>query len=103
MARIERLRPEVRREQILLTALEMARQGHYLDVTRKGVADALEISPPLVSRYFKTQKQLQDAVYNEAIEREIIEVVAQRIPPKWVLSDRLQKKLKKYIVKSLTK
>lgn len=101
MARIARLRPEVRREQILLEALRLSRKGHHLHVTRKDVADALGVSPPLISRYFGTQRALQDEVYYLAIDREIIEVVAQRIPPEGYLSPRLKKKLKKYIASNL--
>jgi AcrR family transcriptional regulator len=79
----------------------MARKGHHLDLTRKDVADALDVSPPLISRYFGTQKALQDAVYYLAIDREIVEVVAQRIPPEGHLSPGLKKKVKKFVASHL--
>lgn len=101
MARIERLRPEVRRKQILLTSLKLAQRGHYLDVSRKEVARVLDVTPPLINRYFPSTRDLQDAVYNEAVHRHVVEVIAQRIPPDGRLSAELRKKVKQYIERSL--
>jgi len=103
MTRVERLEPDVRRQQILLTALGMAKRKNHLDITRLDVAKSLQVSPPLISRYFPTIHDLRDAVYQLAVDHEVVEVVAQRIPPEGRLSARLRKKLKKYLADSLTK
>lgn len=97
-----RNKPGVRREQILMTAYRLACNGiHHRLITRKMVAEALGVTPPLVSHYFVKQRLLQDEVYRLAISLEAVEIVAQRIPPGGALSENLKKKLSTYLRRTI--
>lgn len=98
---MKRMKPKVRHDQILATALEMARQGHHLKINRNDLAKRLGVVGPLINLYFPTKKALQDAVYFEAINKGVIEVIAQRIPPEGRLSAETKRKLKRYLKEKL--
>lgn len=71
--------PLVRQDQILAVALEMAKEGHYLRVTRDRIAERAGVAAGSVTRYFGTMKQLQRALMRAAVTHGVVEVVAQGI------------------------
>ena len=73
----QRLRPEVRRDQILAAALVLVQAEGFSHITRDGIAAKAECSTGLVSRYFKTMPQLKRAVMRAAIKAKNAAVVAQ--------------------------
>ena len=73
----QRLEPEIRKEQILTTAVELAVDSHYMLVTQAEIAEALGISPSLILAYFGTMDELRYAIIRKAIDTGNKPVVAQ--------------------------
>lgn len=74
-----KLKPTVRKEQILTAAVAQAAKLGYQNVTREAVANAAECAPATVSLYFNTMAQLKRAVMRAAIHTRVLPVVAQGI------------------------
>jgi len=72
-----RTNPELRREQILNVAVEMAIKQGYNNIRRKGIAETAGVSENLVSNYFSTMTKLKRDIIRVAIKREIPEIIAQ--------------------------
>lgn len=72
-----RTNPELRREQILNVAVEMADKDGYNNITRDAIAETAGVSMGLVTRYFGTMKQLRRDIIRVAIKREIPNIIAQ--------------------------
>lgn len=72
-----RLKPAVRREQILTAALSLAEASHYLRLTRDQIAESLGLSGPAVQYHFGTMKQLRGDLMRAAIKRENLVVLSQ--------------------------
>lgn len=62
-----RLKPNDRRRMILQAACDLAREKCYLTITREQVAQGAGVSESLVNHYFKTMRDLRDAVIIEAL------------------------------------
>lgn len=77
MKKPQRLKPEERREQILVEALRQAGDTHYTVVTRDGVADALGLSGPAILYHFKSMQRLKWAIVQRAIDEENLTIVGQ--------------------------
>jgi AcrR family transcriptional regulator len=73
---VKRLEPKERRGQILAAAVELARDKGYHNLTRDGVAVAAGVSFGLVTRYFGSIDTLQQKVMTEAVEGDILEIIA---------------------------
>lgn len=71
-----RANPQLRQDQILNAAIEIARKVGCGQITREGVAKKAGVSMGLVSHYFNTMKQLRRAVMRAAINQEVTEIVA---------------------------
>jgi len=69
MSKQTRLKPDDRRELIVITALALAQGKSYIKVTRNEIAEALGISGPAVQHHFGTMKQLQRSVMRAACQR----------------------------------
>ena len=78
----QRLRPEVRHDQILTAALKLAARTHYSRITRDGIAEKAKCSTGLVTKYFTTMPQLRRAVMRAAVVRGVVPVIAQGIAAK---------------------
>lgn len=63
----KRFTAEVRKEQILDTALIIAASGHYTKVTREAIARELGISGPAVQHHFATMDQLKRDLMRRAV------------------------------------
>lgn len=74
-----RIDPELRKDQILNIAIEMAKTGGYHKISRDSIAKKAGVSQGLVSNSFHTMKQLRRAIMRAAIHRKIPEIVAQGI------------------------
>ena len=73
----KRLKPDVRKEEIISCALFLAIDGHYMQVQRKQIADELGVTPPALTYHFGTMQQLRRAVMRAAVTQEILTVIAQ--------------------------
>lgn len=73
----QRKDPEVRRQEILEAAVEVASEQGYLNLTHLKVAGRVEVSPSLVRKYYETKSTLREAVMAEAVRLSIPEIVLQ--------------------------
>lgn len=78
----KRIDPKMRRDMILLAAVNVAREEGLGNVTRSAVAAEANVSDGLVTSYFSTMKQLRRAVMRYAIQHEVLEIVAQGVVAK---------------------
>lgn len=99
-----RLKPEVRREQILAAALRVAMDTGYNSLTRDGVAAAAGVATGQVNHIFNTMTQLRRAVMRAAVNREIKPIIAQGLAigdseahkaPEWLQRAALDSLVKK--------
>jgi len=74
-----RLKPEIRREQILAAALVIAERDGYNALTRDGIAIQAGVAAGQVNHIFNTMTQLRRAVMRAAVHREILPIVAQGV------------------------
>jgi AcrR family transcriptional regulator len=68
---------KIRKDMVLCTAIEMALKVGYQHLIRDEVAKEAGISGSLVNKYFGTIEKLKKEVLRAAIEKGIIEIVAQ--------------------------
>jgi DNA-binding transcriptional regulator YbjK len=85
----ERKDPQERKEQILQAGIKLAIRHGYHAVTREDVAREVSVSVGLVSKYFFTMAQFKRVILSAAIDRGIVEIIAQGIS----LHDPLTSKL----------
>ena len=80
-----RLKPDDRRELIVITALALAQGKSYMKVTRAEIAAELGITGPAIQHHFSTMKKLQRSIMRVACQRaaigdeDALRVVAQGI------------------------
>lgn len=72
-----RANPELRKDQILTAAVELAKTKGYHKITRDAVAQSANVSAGLVSRYFNTMNHLRRSIMGVALNKEIPEIIAQ--------------------------
>jgi hypothetical protein len=72
-----RLAPENRREQIILAAMEVAREVGYQQVTRNLIAERAGISDGLVTIRLGTTDEVSKLIMSEAIVRRDLIIIAQ--------------------------
>ena len=75
----QRLKPAVRRVQILEAALVLAEKGHYLRLTRNEIAARAGLAGTTVQYHFKTMIQLRRAIMRAAVAWKNLPVLAQGI------------------------
>lgn len=75
----KRLKPEVRKEQVIEAALSLAAKSHYLEVGREEIASALGFSASTIRYHFKTLTQLRKEVVRAAVKQEHLAVIAQAV------------------------
>ena len=73
---VKRLKPEVRKEEIIACALELAQATDYARLTRDQIAKAAGVSGPAILYHFSTMQQLRNAVMRTAVKRENLLVIA---------------------------
>lgn len=73
----KRLKPDARKEDILAAALPLAERHGYANLTRNQIADAAQVSGPVLNYHFGTMAQLRRDIMRHAIKSECLAVVAQ--------------------------
>lgn len=73
----KRLDPKVRKEEILVAAVEVAQLVGLSNMRRDAVAERAGVANGLVSRYFSTMLQLRHAVVRYAVQKQILSIIAQ--------------------------
>lgn len=74
-----KLKPDIRKDQILKAAVDLSDQMGYESIRRDDVARVAGCSTGLVNRYYATMTQLKRAVIREAIRTERLNIIAQAI------------------------
>ncbi len=72
-----RLDPKLRKDQLLVAALEAARKSGYNHITRREIAIIAGTSEALISRHWGTMNQVRRAVMRRAIIDKDVTVLAQ--------------------------
>lgn len=73
----KRLAPTIRADQILDAALTVARSRGFSRLTLVDVAEQAGVTHSLVLHYYSTVAQLKRSVMRAAIDRKVLEVVAE--------------------------
>jgi AcrR family transcriptional regulator len=76
-ARRYRLTPADRQAAILQAAINLAELDGYRTLTIQRVARVASVSPALVSHYYWTRDIMLTAVMEEAVRREVLNVIAE--------------------------
>ncbi len=100
----QRLKPGVRKAQILRAALQIAAEEHYAYMTRRQIAKRAGVSGPTVQHYMGTMANLRRAVMQAAVNERLYTVIAQGLlagdvyaleaPPLYVKLERLRPRIK---------
>ena len=67
----------IRTQEILEAGIALAKRGNYNQITRDALAKKAGCSAALVSAYFGTMVQFRRALMRHAVDREVVEIVAQ--------------------------
>ena len=73
----KRLKPEIRKDEIIAAALVLAASTHYTRVTREAIAAAITIKGPAIQYHFGTMGQLRRELMRAAVKQRVLNVVAQ--------------------------
>lgn len=86
----------VRKELLLCAAIDLSLKIGYQNITRIKIAKKAHVSVSLINRYFGKIEDLKKEILKAAIEKEVIEIIAQGLKTKDLavlkISDRLKKK-----------
>ena len=77
MKKQHRLKPAIRKEEIISAALELAEKSHYQKITRNQIAKAAGVTGPAVQYHFKTMTQIRRDIMRAAVKQERLRVIAQ--------------------------
>jgi len=75
--KFNRMKPDIRKGEILEVAIALSKTHGYNRVTRDQVADAAGVSMGLVTHRFGTMNQLRRDIMRRAVEGGIVEIIAQ--------------------------
>lgn len=78
----KRLKPAVRKDEVVTAALKLAAASHYLKVTREDIAGAVGVSGPAIQYHFGTMPRLRNEVMRAAVKRPVLAVLAQGLVAK---------------------
>lgn len=79
---MSRLKPDLRKQQVLDAAMIVAARVGYNNMLRREVAEEAKCGNGTVSRYFGTMHQLHKAVIRKAIADRNLSIIAQGIAAK---------------------
>lgn len=96
-----RMKPEVRKEEVLDAAVEVACAFGYYNFRREDVADEAGVSPATINNYFNTMTQLRRAVMRRAIKQGVLKIVAQGLAQQDACALKAPEDVKKAAIVSL--
>ena len=73
----KRLKPEIRKTEIIDAALDLAEETHYSHVTREQIARRVGVSGAAIQYHFHTMNQLRKQLMRSAILHERLPIIAQ--------------------------
>lgn len=97
----KRLKPEVRKEDILRTALPLAEKLGYTKVSRETITDSIGITGPALNYHFGTMTQFRRELLRYAIKNESLLVIAQALSSKVHCVQKAPKELQRRALESL--
>ncbi len=77
--RTKRLKPEVRKEDLLAVALPLAVEMGYTKVSREIIAEAAGVSGPALNYHFGTMTKFRRELIRYAIRKECLTVIVQAL------------------------
>jgi AcrR family transcriptional regulator len=86
---------------ILDAAVELAKIEGYQWITREAVAERAGVAPATVNNAFGTMRDLKRAVLKEAVEKSIIEIVAQGLADGHAIARAAPEELRKLAAEKL--
>ena len=96
-----RLAPKVRKQEILIAAVECTQHHGINGLRRDAVAERAGVANGLVTRYFNTMTQLKHAVVRYAVHNEILGIIAEGLALRDPEACKASEELKKKAVASL--
>ena len=96
-----RLDPSVRRDWILVAALELAKQKSYDRLTRDEIADAACVTGATFHHYFGKIADFRELIVSVAIEEEILPIIAHALAGGNAKAHALPLELKQKAINSL--
>jgi len=97
-----RMNPLARKEQILNTAINLAIEKGYRQLTRRAVANRMQCASALINHYFKDIENLRNIVLLTAIEKEILPILAENYAAWGEETAELPQQLKEKVIRYLT-
>ena len=97
-----RMNPRARKEQILNTAINLAIEKGYRQLTRRAVANRMQCASALINHYFKDIENLRNIVLLTAIEKEILPILAENYAAWGEETAGLSQQLKEKVIRYLT-
>lgn len=97
--KVNRMKPEARREQILSVAMVIAERDGYNSLTRDGIAKEAEVATGMINHAFKDMASLRKSVMQHAVTKEVKSIIAQglaqcdeeaRKAPEWLKRESLE-------------
>ena len=96
-----RLDPEVRKEQIIDTALTLSEKYGYLHVHFEDIAKELEVTTQLVKHYYPTIERVYYALMKKAIVANNCEIIAQGVVNRHPLAMALDTEIKTEAIRAV--
>ena len=96
---MSRMKPTVRREQILTAAMTIAERDGFNALTRDGIAEEAGVATGMVNHVFSTMDKLRKAVMRSAVHKELKPIIATglssgmleaREAPEWLKREALE-------------
>lgn len=98
-----RANPELRKAQILLATVQMAKENGFSNLTRPMIAQEAGVSMPLISSYFQSLENLKNQLMEYAVKHKIVAIVAQGLGVQHAVAQAAPPKLKKEAIKHLAR
>lgn len=97
-----RMDPSARKEQILTTAINLALEKGYRQLTRRAIANRMQCASALINHYFDNIDNLRKIVLLTAIEKEILPIIAENFVVWGKETAELPQQLKEKVIRYLT-
>ena len=98
MATYKRMKPDDRKEKILLAAMALSVDVGYKHVTRLTIAKKAQVHESLINHYFGTINELRRSIVKAAVDSENYDIIAQCI----VMGDNTGVVIPQELIESVT-